>query len=234
MTEADVQTLGAAGKLRFKFDQESGDEGGNVWLIRSAKYNGFVYASDNITDGCRWVGLTTRVDEDARRWRMVPGPGGGIQMINVKHGGGLSASPWRANDKGDFHMCLTDTPMCFQFILKAPSHLMCRFEIFEELSVTASLLGEDGMLIVRCTFSKGVPEATVKEWLYATYKSQGGSVALFDFHVTYNLVAPEDLVEYDSSAIAARLAVSDSSAHDMAERGYFAISDNGAHDTEYL
>ena len=146
--EADVQTLGAAGKWRFTFDQESSDEGGKVWLIKSAKYNnGFVYASDKITDGRRWVGLTTRVDEDARRWRMVPGPGGGIQMINVKHGGGLSASPWRANDKGDFHTCLTDTPMCFQFILKAPSHLMCRFESFEEKSVTASLFGQDERLI---------------------------------------------------------------------------------------
>ena len=171
-----------------------------------------------MTDGCRWVGLTTGVDEDARRWRMVPGPGGGTQIINVKHGGGLSASPWRANDKGDFHMCLIDTPMCFQCILKAPSHLMCRFEIFEELSVTAILLGQDERVIARCTFPKGLPEATLKARLYAMYKSQGGSVAPFDFHVTCSLVAPENLVEYDLLAAAARLAISDSGAQDT-ERG---------------
>ena len=46
-TFISVQTLGAAGKWRFKFDQESGDEGGDVWRISSAKYNRFVYASDN-------------------------------------------------------------------------------------------------------------------------------------------------------------------------------------------
>ena len=44
--ETDVRTLGEAGKWRFKFDQECGDEGGDVWRISSAKYNGFVYASD--------------------------------------------------------------------------------------------------------------------------------------------------------------------------------------------
>ena len=166
--ETDVQTLGAAGKWRFKFDQECGDEGGDVWRISSAKYNGFVYASDKKTNGCRWVGLTTGDTEDATRWWMVVRPGGGVQIINVKHGGGLTVSSWPANDKGDFHMCLTDTPMCFQCIFKAwPSPLMCRFEIFEELSVTASLLEEDGMSIVRCTFPKGLPEAKVKEQLYA-------------------------------------------------------------------
>ena len=85
---------------------------------------------------------------------------------------------------------------------------MCRFEIFEELSVTASLLEEDGMSIVRCTFPKGLPEAKVKEQLYARYKSRGGSLALFDFHVTYSPVAPENLVEYD--ALARVLAASDS------------------------
>ena len=72
----------------------------------------------------------------------------------------------------------------------------------------------------------------MKERLYAMYKSHGGSVALFDFHVAYSPVAPEDLVEYDLSATAACLAVSDSSAHGMAEPGYLAISDSGAHDTE--
>ena len=207
--ETDVQTLGEAGKWRFKFDQECGDEGGDVWRISSAKYNGFVYASDKKTNGCRWVGLTTGDTEDATRWWMVVRPGGGVQIINVKHGGGLTVSPWPANDKGDFHMCLTDTPMCFQCIFKAwPSPLMCRFEIFEELSVTASLLDEDGKPIVRCTFPKGLPEAKVKEQLYARYKSRGGCLALFDFHVTYSPVAPENLVEYD--ALARVLAASDS------------------------
>ena len=50
--------------------------------------------------------------------------------------------------------------------------------------------------------------AKVKEQLYARYKSRGGSLALFDFHVTYSPVAPEDLVEYD--ALARVLAASDS------------------------
>ena len=86
--------------------------------------------------------------------------------------------------------------------------MTCRFEIFEELSVTASLLDEDGKPIVRCTFPKGLPEAKVKEQLYASYKSRGGCLALFDFHVTYSPVAPENLVEYD--ALARVLAASDS------------------------
>ena len=60
--------------------------------------------------------------------------------------------------------------------------------------------------------------AKVKEQLYARYKSRGGSLALFDFHVTYSPVAPENLVEYDLLAAAARLAISDSGAQDT-ERG---------------
>ena len=163
-----------------------------------------------MTDGYRWVGLTTEIDEDATRWRMVTGPDGALQIINVKYGGGLSASLWSANDKGDCHMWLTGTPMWFKCIHKVPSSLKCCFKIFDELSVIASLLREDGMSIVRCTFPKGLPEAKVKEQLYARYKSRGGCLALFDFHVTYSPVAP-DTVAY--------LAVSDSGAHGMAERG---------------
>ena len=45
--------------------------------------------------------------------------------------------------------------------------------------------------------------------------------------MSHTALAPKDLVKYDLSAKAAYLA-----AHGMAERGYLAISDIGAHDTE--
>ena len=67
-------------------------------------------------------------------------------------------------------------------------------------------------------WKKNFPEAACDNVI-----GRSGSVALCDFHGTYSPVAP-DTVAY--------LAVSDSSAHGMAERGYLAISDSCAHDTE--